>query len=212
MISTSVILIFVLILNVYYAIDGFKLNQNAKNFNKNIIKNSIMVQYMAGFAKSSNKDNEVVSSGQCLCGSGLSYQECCKPYHDGSSDITIPAKLVRARFAALALGKVDYVLKTTDATHKDFIPEEKRSKYTQWERDVQKYTQDYKFISLHFDNEKDLETIPSEDIAYVSFIAKLKKGNRKMEDLTELSKFVKNSDGKWLYAGIIDSIILHNIR
>lgn len=48
----------------------------------------------------------------CLCYSGRLYGECCEPYHSG-----LPATngliLMRTRFCAYAMGRIDYILATT---------------------------------------------------------------------------------------------------
>lgn len=167
---------------------------------------------MAGFGKSpstaaaAGKGSRADPSAQCPCGSGLMHSDCCKPYHDGSKNITIPAALVRARFTALSLGNVKFVVDTTDPTHKQYVPEEQRSKRAQWERDVTKYTQECSFLSLVFDDPSDLTATPSGSEAFVSFVARIQRGTRRPEELVETSKFIRNSAGKWLYAGHITSM------
>ncbi|RZL45215.1 MAG: YchJ family protein [Pedobacter sp.] len=49
----------------------------------------------------------------CPCNSDLVYHKCCEPYHQNK---TIPAKpetLMRSRYCAYALHKVDYLIETT---------------------------------------------------------------------------------------------------
>jgi SEC-C motif-containing protein len=172
------------------------------------------IHSMAGFGKSpSTAADKVIGSradpsAQCPCGSGLLYGDCCKPYHDGSKNIAIPAALVRARFTALSLGNVRFVVETTDPTHKQYVPEEQRSKRVQWERDITKYTQECSFLSLVFDDPSDLAATPFGSEAFVSFVARIQRGTRRPEELVETSKFLRNSAGKWLYAGHITSLHL----
>ncbi len=47
----------------------------------------------------------------CPCHSGHDYRECCQPYHEGK-DAPTPEKLMRSRYAAYALGLVDYIVQT----------------------------------------------------------------------------------------------------
>lgn len=49
----------------------------------------------------------------CPCRSGEKYKKCCRPWHQGSPAPS-PEALMRSRFAAYALGLVDYILDTTD--------------------------------------------------------------------------------------------------
>jgi SEC-C motif domain protein len=48
----------------------------------------------------------------CSCGSGLSYAECCEPLHDGQARAETAEQLMRARYAAYARGRLDYVFRT----------------------------------------------------------------------------------------------------
>ena len=47
----------------------------------------------------------------CPCGSGSSYPSCCEPFHDGAPAPTAEA-LMRSRYAAYALGRLDHVFRT----------------------------------------------------------------------------------------------------
>ena len=47
----------------------------------------------------------------CPCGSGAAYGACCGPLHDGEPAATAAA-LMRSRYAAYALGRVDYLFRT----------------------------------------------------------------------------------------------------
>lgn len=48
----------------------------------------------------------------CPCGSGLSYEKCCKAFHDGALPDTAEA-LMRSRYSAYAKGLVEYIVSTT---------------------------------------------------------------------------------------------------
>jgi SEC-C motif domain protein len=47
----------------------------------------------------------------CPCGSGAAYDACCGPLHDGEPVETAVA-LMRARYSAYAVGRLDYVFRT----------------------------------------------------------------------------------------------------
>lgn len=49
-------------------------------------------------------------SGQCPCGSGQSYRDCCRPLHDGTAVADTAEALMRSRFSAFARGRADYLL------------------------------------------------------------------------------------------------------
>lgn len=54
-------------------------------------------------------------SPNCPCGSGLSYSECCQPYHQGKPAPT-PEALMRSRYTAYVRHEVDYLLATWHAS------------------------------------------------------------------------------------------------
>ncbi len=48
----------------------------------------------------------------CLCGSKLSYQDCCRLYHEGIKTPPTAEILMRTRFTAYAMQKGNYLIKT----------------------------------------------------------------------------------------------------
>mgnify|MGYP001466733296 CR=1 FL=1 len=55
-----------------------------------------------------------LASESCLCGSGLSYADCCAVYHTGERLPVTAEHLMRSRFTAYALRDVEYLLGTWD--------------------------------------------------------------------------------------------------
>ncbi|MGZ4540956.1 MAG: YchJ family protein [Blastococcus sp.] len=53
---------------------------------------------------------------RCPCGTGLPYDECCGPLHDGTSAAATAEQLMRSRYAAFAVGDTGYLLATWHAT------------------------------------------------------------------------------------------------
>ncbi len=51
----------------------------------------------------------------CPCGSGLAYQSCCQPLHQGQA-AAHPEALMRSRYTAFVLGLSDYLLATWHAS------------------------------------------------------------------------------------------------
>ncbi|MGC6408148.1 YchJ family protein [Bisgaard Taxon 45] len=49
----------------------------------------------------------------CPCQSGQSYQSCCQPYHQQQHFPANAMLLMRSRYAAYALKKIDYIVQTT---------------------------------------------------------------------------------------------------
>lgn len=52
-------------------------------------------------------------SNTCPCCSGISYQNCCEPYHNGIAKPSNPEALMRSRYAAYSLQLIDYLWQTT---------------------------------------------------------------------------------------------------
>ena len=51
-------------------------------------------------------------SDNCPCGSGSGYPACCGPLHDGTESAATALALMRSRFSAFAVGRVDYLLRS----------------------------------------------------------------------------------------------------
>ena len=52
----------------------------------------------------------------CLCGSNLAYDQCCKLLHSNQKRASSAVELMRSRFTAYALQNIDYLLATWDAS------------------------------------------------------------------------------------------------
>lgn len=50
----------------------------------------------------------------CPCGSGISFQECCQKNIDDRMNIDHPEKLMRARYSAFVVKKIDFLVDTLD--------------------------------------------------------------------------------------------------
>ena len=120
----------------------------------------------------------------CLCGSKQPYQQCCQGYHDGTNVAQRAEDLLRSRFSAFVLGRLDYIRSTT-------ISSKQTENLT---RSLQDVKQDTKWLSL-----KVLERFPERDkkssnqlpqIRYVVFFEK----DGQPYQMHELSHFVYEKD------------------
>ena len=71
----------------------------------------------------------------CPCGSEKTYAICCEPFHLGKAKAETAEKLMRSRYAAYAVGSIDYIGKTNDPrTGENFDREaaETWSKKSEW--------------------------------------------------------------------------------
>lgn len=125
----------------------------------------------------------------CPCKSNLSYDACCKPYHDGSINPETPEKLMRSRYSAYALKKIDYIMKTTDRKGPLFNQDKPA-----WEDSLKSFAQMTSFQNLTILDKEDL----SEDEGTVTFRAQLMSLQGEDVSFTEKSLF-KKRDGNWYY-------------
>lgn len=72
----------------------------------------------------------------CPCGSSKELEACCGQYISGGVKAPTAESLMRARYTAYALAKVDYILKTHDSKTRDEISKEETKAWAEsstWE-------------------------------------------------------------------------------
>jgi SEC-C motif-containing protein len=124
----------------------------------------------------------------CPCHSGGKYKKCCRPFHDGTPAPS-PEQLMRSRYAAYALGLVDYVLDTTAPDGPRAQPDRRA-----WAADVARFAQGTRFVGLEI-----LGGASEGDAGWVKFRAILTQGGGDAS-FEERSTFVRRA-GRWLYFG-----------
>ena len=122
----------------------------------------------------------------CPCGSTLLYDHCCKRFHDGIAAPTA-LDLMRSRYAAYALGKVDYIIQTTHPKNGS-----RKSNLSSWKKDLQLFCKTTEFTGLQI-----LSFVDGETCSTVTFHARLVQNSRDAS-FTEKSNFEK-VNGRWLY-------------
>ena len=118
----------------------------------------------------------------CPCHSGEKYKRCCGPFHGGARPPT-PEKLMRSRYAAYAMGLVDYIIDTTDPDGPHAQPDRAALSLG-----VQGFMDRTRFVGLEI-----LGSGPD----WVKFKAVLTQGGRDAS-FVERSTFAQK-DGRWLY-------------
>lgn len=126
----------------------------------------------------------------CPCRSGEQYQHCCQALHDGLPAQTAEA-LMRSRYSAFVLGKIDYLL--------DTLAPELRQKTDR--EQLQATIAQTQWLGLQVLGSK-LER----DAASVEFVAWYQ--DTPLGQLHERSRFYK-LDQRWLY---LDGVILKPIK
>lgn len=123
---------------------------------------------------------------RCPCNSGLSYQTCCRPLHDGALAKNALA-LMRARYAAYALDLSSYIIKTTHPASPQYCDDHK-----EWAKEISHFSKTFLFNQLEVLSFKE-----KEKIATVTFVAHMSQNNQDAT-FTERSYFEKIKD-RWLY-------------
>lgn len=130
----------------------------------------------------------------CPCHSGRKYKKCCRKLHVGVAAET-PARLMRSRYAAYALGLADYIIETTAPDGPQYQPD-----LEQWRASIALFSQGTAFESLEL-----LATSTDGDEGRVTFRAGLRQRGEDAS-FTEESLFVRRG-GRWLY---VDAIHEHD--
>ena len=130
-------------------------------------------------------------TANCLCGSSLTYQQCCALLHSGQTDALTAEALMRSRFTAYAMHNGDFLLKTWD--------DSTRPTEVDFSKDTGEWTR-LEISMLKKGTAKDHKGVV-EFKAYFSV-----EGEQRV--MNEISRFVKKQ-GRWLYLdGKVKSIAL----
>ena len=129
---------------------------------------------------------DIAPNDPCRCDSGRKYKKCCWLAHEGQPSPT-PEALMRSRYSAYALGRVEHILRTT---HPDSPHREEHA--GRWRADVRAFCE-----SASFDKLEILSADERDDKGMVDFRAHLS-GNGKSTVMAERSLFLKVG-GQWLY-------------
>ena len=118
------------------------------------------------------------SPDTCPCDSGMAYAACCGRWHEGGA-APDAATLMRSRYSAYVLGRIDYLRAT-------WAPETCPT-------DLETGPQGLQWLGLQVKRHEQVDG----DHAVVEFVARSKLGGR-AHRLHETSRFERR-DGRWLY-------------
>lgn len=133
------------------------------------------------------KASRVKKAETCPCHSGKSYQECCQPYHEGTSRPSDALALMRSRYAAYALKLPDYIINTSHPENTQFTQNR-----AAWKKKILDFCSLTRFEGLSI-----LEFTENGPIAFVTFNAQLSQRGQDASYI-ERSRFEKIG-GNWLY-------------
>lgn len=115
---------------------------------------------------------------ECPCGAGRFYTDCCGRLHAGEVALTAEA-LMRSRYSAYVLGRMDYV---ADTWHPSTRPSDLRNdSSTRW-------------LGLKVLAQQQ----HTDDLAEVEFVARYRQGGGRAVRMHERSQFVREN-GRWFY-------------
>lgn len=121
----------------------------------------------------------------CPCTSKLPYDRCCQPFVEGRTLPETAEKLMRSRFTAYALGKVDYLIQTTAEARRGGIDRE----------DLKAYCAAVSCVGLKIVARE--AGGPGDETGVVKFHASLQQGGKRALHI-ERSTFVRE-EGAWRY-------------
>lgn len=126
------------------------------------------------------------SESPCPCGSGKTYANCCRRFHQGALPDSA-LLLMRSRYSAYALGIPEYIIHTTHPAS------------PQYQHDIKQWTKEISDFCSHtaFRGLKILDFQEKDSFATVTFIASLSQ-NENDASFTERSYFEK-TNGIWFY-------------
>jgi SEC-C motif domain protein len=129
-------------------------------------------------------------SRPCPCTSKKPYDRCCGPFHAGTALPETAEQLMRSRFSAYALGKVDYLINTrTEAKRSDENREE-----------LAEYCKSVSCVGLKIVSRE--KGGKADDNGIVTFHASLQAHGRRSLHI-ETSTFAREQ-GKWVY---VDGVV-----
>lgn len=124
-------------------------------------------------------------SRPCPCTSKKPYDRCCGPFHAGASAPETAEQLMRSRFSAYALGKVDYLIATR--------PEAKRGEEDREE--LARYCKSVSCVGLKIVRKE--AGGKADEAGVVTFHASLQANGRRSLHI-ETSTFAREN-GRWVY-------------
>lgn len=126
-------------------------------------------------------------SEKCPCHSERPYADCCQPVHLGKKR-PFPTQLMRARYAAYALGNVRFIMQTERPNPPRSVKEQAAQR-----RSLKQFCQNTQFLGLEILAEARLD----DKQATVTFRATLLQSGQDAS-FTEQSLFVLRN-GRWVY-------------
>lgn len=121
-------------------------------------------------------------NSDCPCGSGQALVKCCQPLIEGAQEATSAEALMRSRYTAFCLKKLDYIVESTDPQTRFTIDLEATRQWAEAQ-----------FLKLQILNSRE-----EGNKGVVEFKAHFKFGSGDEEVHHEIAKFRKQK-GQWFF-------------
>jgi SEC-C motif-containing protein len=119
---------------------------------------------------------------RCDCESGRAYAECCGPLHEGAAVAPTAEALMRSRYSAYARRLEPYLLATWHASTRPAALNLAQDTATRW-------------LGLKIRRHE----MTGKDSAIVEFVARFRVGGGSAQRMEEVSRFLREDDGRWYY-------------
>jgi SEC-C motif-containing protein len=123
----------------------------------------------------------MTNHSSCSCQSGTPYTQCCQPLHTGQVKALKAEQLMRSRYSAFVLGKIEYLIATL---HPD-------KRQTDDHQTLKKTIEQTSWLGLRI-----IKHHPQADLSQVEFVAFYQEES--IHQLHERSNFIKQ-DNQWFY-------------
>lgn len=118
----------------------------------------------------------------CPCGSGLTYAECCRPFHVGAALAPTAERLMRSRYTAFVKRDAKYLMRTWDHLNRPSTLE---------------FEDDLEWVGLTILGRTKGGLF--DDVGTVEYVARYRSGGERGRQ-QENSAFIRSGKA-WLYAG-----------
>lgn len=155
------------------------------------------------------EDDEDDDERECSCGSGETYEACCKRLHEGGiARESSPESIVRARFTSYKENAPSFIVKSTHEESPDFAKRDAKDMAkakAMLESDAKATAKKIRFLSLKIINKSNVdenesgEAFVSYECAFDAGEKRVKKSRAKAKTLAERARYRRDKEGKWKY-------------
>ena len=155
------------------------------------------------------EDDEDHDERECSCGSGETYEACCKRLHEGGiARDSSPESIVRARFTSYKENAPSFIVKSTHEESPDFAKRDAKDMAkakAMLESDAKATAKKIRFLSLKIINKSNVdenesgEAFVSYECAFDAGEKRVKKSRAKAKTLAERARYRRDKEGKWKY-------------